>query len=748
MAEEPRYLIAKGERLTEEVTISRGGGDKKHPYTLDEARRYVTERAEAVSHALDALPAGACPRDESVAVLTLHPAYLARSHAPNDFIAAAGLKQVGSRPVTITPRKIVESRRRGAPTESAPTETAELIVAGPRARFRDLADRVGTWGDETGTAEDLLKIERFYVDSPRVRIRPLAAGKGAVKLEVALHTGGVGEGDYILDGFRTYLASLKSVADFERRIEVGGLCFLPVTAPRDQLEKVAAFSFLRVARPMPSLRKLRPAGRRSRKQQPFRVALPTDGPLDSKISVAIFDGGLSKSSGLKRWVRLHENGVGAAAEDLIEHGEMVTSAILFGPLRNGQPPARPFAHIDHYRVLDEGAMDDDNIDMFDVLKRITDVLESKRYDFVNLSMGPDLPVEDTEVHVWTSRLDEILSDGQTLMTVAVGNNGENDAASGNARILPPSDCVNALSIGACDTEEDGWARASYSCLGPGRTPGRVKPDALAFGGTQSNPFWVVDHLNAGRAAATDGTSFAAPAALRCAVGIRAIMGSELTPLGLKALLLHRCERTESHDVCEVGWGRLLADPAALVRCSGNEARIVYQGHLTAGRYLRARVPLPAKPLDGKVTITATLCYATPIDPEFPAHYTQSGLEVVFRPHSGKYAKGSSVPKTRSFFSPAAYAGEAERRTDGFKWENVLHASERMFARSLQEPVFDIHFIARERGGKASRPGRIPYALLLTIESNDPSLYDGIVTRYTTLLEPLKPVIELPIRVQT
>jgi hypothetical protein len=76
---------------------------------------------------------------------------------------------------------------------------------------------------------------------------------------------------------------------------------------------------------------------------------------------------------------------------------------------------------------------------------------SRQYQFINLSLGPDLPIEDTEVHAWTSVIDDLLSDGETLMTVAVGNNGEMDRESGNARIQVPSDCVNALAVGACDT---------------------------------------------------------------------------------------------------------------------------------------------------------------------------------------------------------------------------------------------------------------------------------------------------------
>ncbi|WP_139157512.1 hypothetical protein, partial [Enterobacter hormaechei] len=71
----------------------------------------------------------------------------------------------------------------------------------------------------------------------------------------------------------------------------------------------------------------------------------------------------------------------------------------------------------------------------------------------NLSLGPNLPIEDSEVHAWTSVIDDLLSDGETLMTIAVGNNGEMDKESGNARIQVPADSVNGLSIGAANSTD-------------------------------------------------------------------------------------------------------------------------------------------------------------------------------------------------------------------------------------------------------------------------------------------------------
>ncbi|MFN8579433.1 MAG: hypothetical protein U0163_00440 [Gemmatimonadaceae bacterium] len=98
------------------------------------------------------------------------------------------------------------------------------------------------------------------------------------------------------------------------------------------------------------------------------------------------------------------------------------------------------------------------------------MLRQKPFDFVNLSLGPDLLIEDDEVHVWTASLDEHFSHGKSLVAVAVGNTGQDDWDSGNARIQAPADGVNVLSVGACDSTHGPWQRASYSSMDRAEVP--------------------------------------------------------------------------------------------------------------------------------------------------------------------------------------------------------------------------------------------------------------------------------------
>ena len=64
-------------------------------------------------------------------------------------------------------------------------------------------------------------------------------------------------------------------------------------------------------------------------------------------------------------------------------------------------------------------------------------------------------------------------------------------------------------MGACNSLGPTWKRAQYSAVGPGRSPGIVKPDIVAFGGDLETPYNVIDLVD-NQIAGTLGTSFAAP----------------------------------------------------------------------------------------------------------------------------------------------------------------------------------------------------------------------------------------------
>jgi hypothetical protein len=732
----PNFLLGYGERLTEPVSIPGRPIEKHFPYTVAEALAQLSVMAETTAHEFSELPAEACPGDRAVAVLTLHPEFIAKSYYPTALLSDGGFEALGSRTRIVTPRKW--TRRR--PPE--PTETTEIFVAVRRSDFQLWSEALQRPTDRGPGVFDLRKIERLAAQTPGDRLRLLHGKENEVSLEAVLHASP--GSPLVLEAFRAFLTRLEMTADLDQRLYAGRLCFIPIHGERSKLPELAKFSFLRVAREMPRLRPISPPVRSHLAPPRQPAVLPADPPVNRDVRAAIFDGGIPSTQALDLWVERHDVGnIGAEHVECTNHGLSVTSALLFGSLATHDPAPRPYGYIDHYRVLDDQYNND--VDLFKVLHRIRTVLQSRQHQFVSLSIGPDLPIEDDEVHAWTAVLDDLLSNGEVLAAIAVGNNGESDAILGFNRVQVPSDCVNALAVGSASTLGPGWCRAPYSALGPGRSPGLIKPDLLAFGGSDSSPFVVVGPGLPGGVKHVQGTSFAAPSALRVALGVRAHFGDMLSPLAIKALLVHSCE--DGHLARrEQGWGRIPGTLEDLVVCAEGTARIVYQGELQPAQYLRAQIPLPAEPLNGNVTISATICYATPVDPGDPASYTRSGLEVVFRPHAERFDEESTHATTASFFQLSQYSTEEELRRDAHKWETVLHSTKTKRASSLKRPVFDIHYVPRESGAPTGNADRIKYALVITVESpKTPDLYNRIVHRYRTQLQPLIPLIQIPVR---
>lgn len=486
MAKQPNFLLGNGHRLTSPVRVGKKPDERQPPYNIEEARTRLASQFAAAAAEFSQLPDIACPDGYAVGLITLHPEYTAKSYYPADLLREARMETVGSRPARVTPEKW---KKKKAPEESP---TTELFVAARRADFATLAKDLPDWSESRRGADELFEVEAFRAPKPADRVQKIGKRADSPLLEVVLHTSGIPKPGRILEAFEAFAESLELAPDLDRRFEVGALCFLPVRAPRSRIDELSQFAFLRTIREMPGLRPLRPIIRATAKTRPFPVSLPTAQPLDSQLRAAVFDGGLSDEADFAPFAQAHDpDGIGPSVTGYVEHGTAVTSAVLFGPITKGTALPQPYGIVDHYRVLDDKS-GHDPYELYDALTRIRDVLQSRKYSFINLSIGPALPIEDHEVHAWTAVLDSLLSDGEALTTIAVGNEGEKDHESGNARVQVPSDSVNSLAVGAANSRGKKWLRAPYSCIGPGRSPGLIKPEVIAFGGSQGEPFYVLD----------------------------------------------------------------------------------------------------------------------------------------------------------------------------------------------------------------------------------------------------------------
>lgn len=714
-------ILGYGETLTHLHKLNRGSGPKKYPYLISEQRPLLGKQLGDILKSQRAQDASLKPNGESVAKFTLHPAFLAKTHHPNALLKASGLRCVGSRSAFVVPRKLTDLRQKAGES----LFTAALYVAGDEHAFERLADMLYAPKIPQTHQKAFCRFEMMQSFAAVDKDYVSESASNQSLLEVVLHASAE-EGD-IVQAFASYVKSLGGEAESNRALVISGLTFVPVRIAATLARELAAFNFVRAVRVMPSLRI---GGREMRSSNVPAPILPTMPAIDTSLKVAVFDGGIGHTD-LSAWVKeTIMPGAESTAAAYLNHGNGVTSSVLFGPIDEAAPEfPRPYANVHHYRCISPALQAPAGVpdaDLYDVLKHIDNVLKTEKPDFVNLSIGPYMPMDDDEVHPWTALIDSHLASGTTLAAVAVGNDGEK--AWPDSRVQPPSDMVNALAVGACDTTGTTWTRAPYSSHGPGRSPGMIKPDGVGFGGSESEPFVVYNALT-GQYAYTTGTSFSSPATLRTAIGVKVSLNSPLSLLAVRALMSHHATRPKHMLMSHVGHGRFPQSVEEVLTCDDNEVRVIYQGTLKAGQNLRALIPFPTMPLNGRVTLRATLCFASHTDPEHAVNYTRAGLTVLLRPKKSK-------KETTTFFSSSKmYTTELEARVDEQKWETTLKHEQRFNVDTLDDPMFDITYGAREDGQSVDNQSLppLPYAMVVTVSAEDtPGVYNNIRQRYQTL----------------
>jgi hypothetical protein len=716
-------IIGHGETLTLPVEIKSGSGPKAHPYSFNEARDKLVSDLNRVIHSIESKPSKQCADGEVIIKFIQHPSYLAKTYYPKKLFERYGLKDVGSKPMQVKPRKWATKKH---PEEGL---SSCIFVAGKKSNFEAMLDSIAHDRLPEVSQTLIRAIEEVSSFEAIEKIKFIDIEASKLKLEVVLHADT--SNTKINPDFSEYAGSLGGYVDWKRSKTVGGLTFVEVFIEKGKETELAEFSHLRVLRSMPKLRVNKPDALRVAINETFE--LPAFEPLNNNFKVCIFDGGLGSENIIGDWVNeIIPPDVQGSHPSLLAHGGEVCSTYLFGPFdTNIKSFQSPYTNVDIVRVL---CPNDADPDLFDVLNRIENVLKQKKYKYVNFSLGPRLPVEDDEVHVWTSVIDTLLQDGHCFATVAVGNDGELSGDFG--RIQPPSDMVNCFAVGASTTSDSNWERASYSCKGPGRSPGFVKPDGVIFGGSDDNLFKIYSpqtHSIIG----TQGTSYAAPFTLRVAAGIDAITDFDLSTTAIKALLIHRAYKG-SKDINDVGWGKLPCTPEEVIECKDDEAIIVYQGELPSSGHLRIPIPVPdGLGLDCKwVHLKATFCFNANIDPEHPQHYTRSGLVISFRAHKDKKKDDTAThADTITFFSnEKMYEPEAQLREDAHKWETCISKEHRFKKSTLLAPVFDVKFHAREHGASPENKAKpLNYSLVLSIRAEgETETYNKILQQNQTL----------------
>ena len=732
-----RFKIHPGRTLAEERPA---GPEQAWPgeiapgYGFEEARLHLKERFEEAAAWARGLPEGASPGGCVVLKVVLHPDRLARAHFPRHFLDYLNFSVLGSHKFKVSPRRTFGPPDGPAvgPGESPPQfgagcarrRTISLFVAGLKENLEAAAQKLLDMPPQSPAARQMACLETISPLDAAGHIKTFGDSE-TDSFEAVLHLWPGAGGDFPLAEFCAYAEKAGFTAHRDHALKAGGLMFVPLRGARARLLHLAQFVFIREIKEAGRLRGLTPP----EEAPPSGLTLPDQGPGQGPAAagarVALLDAGLPKEHLIGPWLTKYEksNPDKPDMEGGPEHGLSVASAFLFGPLPERGPAARPFAPVSFYRVLDADSAREDGLAMYQTLANIQRALsdmagEAERpgteragRPFVNLSLGPDLPARDDTVHAWTAVLDELAADGRIFFTLAVGNNGGRDRASGAARVEVPSDCVNAVGVGAADSRGTGWNRASYSAVGPGRSPALMKPDLLAFGGRPEEYFRTLAPGSKLAVANEMGTSFAAPYLLRSAVGIR-LLGADLSVLTIKCLLVHYADRG-GHGREEVGWGRAPVLDDLEAKPSG-KAPLIFQGQLDPGKFLRADLPRPAEDAGGTVKLKATFCYAPPVAPHDAAAYTRAALDICFVPDHNAAPGRDGRPPSRPFFDLDGGKFDEDQDAEAVLRANVKSNANEFPAADLAAPCFDIRYVDRSAADDDVAP--VNYSLVVTLEA--------------------------------
>lgn len=775
-----RLILGNGEQYIEPIKKTLQGRGQDPPRSYDEARERIKSGLGAAIGNFESLPAEKRIAEEAVFCMRLHPDVTAKSYDPsNIFNEVPELRSVGSRTYHTPISEVAQTGRIEKQIDKEVTDIDGRLVfvqSTPSGfeRFISQLDRAESSLPKK-FCEEIQRIERFDALSVDEQLVGFSPKWTEGRAELVLHPSrseNNGQLEFLFELFEW------SNIDAERskvRPYAGGPTFVSCFINRASLDRLAGANPLRSAHPLQfdGLSSLRNATKTNAPKPPSTSTRST-------IKVGMFDGGIDAAVPLLLGhVEQDDANSIKTPEDpeCVAHGTAVAGAILHGPLNpfnaKDRLPAPP-VYVVSFRVFPttgDHENDPGGADLFECIDIIEQAVPARNdIKVFNISFGPRGPIEDDTLSRFTYVLDTLATTHKVSFCVAVGNDGE---VADEQRIQSPADVVHGLSVGAFTVSNGVPVHAPYSCRGPGRECGKVKPDLAAFGGCENTPIHLVSSAT-GQKALWWGTSFAAPIAAR--MNAQAIQSFERsTALLGRTLLVHASELpgkrvdAKKSDLL-LGHGCLPETIDDVLLCDDDSVTVVFQGDILPGRMAKLPIPWPNKSIPGKIQIHWTVAALAPIDPMHPGDYTSCCLEETFYPHAKRYKfrpprgapgkekvlhlvddateiatllakdwKQAGWPETDS---GNVYLDEHERRLD-CKWESIVRRTKSKYAKSVDSPLMTLHAIGRNGASE-----RFDYVVLVTLRAPkfDGDLYTEIRQKFPALT-PIRLRTEAETRIQ-
>ena len=776
-----RLILANGEQYVKPIEKHTGAQPPEMPRSYGDARTLVKNELTNSLAAVAALSPLKKFDDEAILCLRLHPDMTAKSYDPQGiFSLVRELTNVGSRNYRIATNEVAKTNRieklikKQLESQIFDTTGRMVFIRSTDAGFR----RLLTILDQAESSlpkpfkEEIQRIERFNLLRADEQILGIPDNWTEGRVELVLHPSRHSENEqtHFLDElFRTQggLSKRPNVAFYSN-----GPLFVSCFLNRNLLNSLLDANPLRTAHPLVfgGFENLRAA-------TSFPAPPPPTGKTRSKIVVGMFDGGIAESHPLLQGHAVEDASLSIqtpAYPDGILHGTAVAGALLYGPLNDHDtktPLPSPLVSVVSIRTLPTSDLSDiDLYEAIDVIERA--VPARKDIKVFNVSFGPHGPILDDMISRFTFALDHLAATQKVTFCVAVGNCGDEGPDLG--RIQSPSDLVNGLGIGAYTVRNGKSVHAPYSCRGPGRECGKIKPDAVAFGGCDQLPIHLVSSTP-GFKLLESGTSFSSP--IVAAICAQAAEGFDHgSALLARALVIHTSNHPIGNPDDELGHGIVPTTIEQILNCERNLVSIIFQGEITAKRYIKLPILLPPKfSAKGTIEISWTVVGLPTVAANHPSDYTAMCIEDTFYPNSQRFTFSppkrkittgvASKPKKLNEVSDAneikaliadgwkksalpnsdsgnQYASEPEQRAQ-YKWETIVRRSKSKKTSSVHQPFLVLHAVPRHGAS-----GKLSYAAIVTVSVPQFSgnLYEEVIRSFPAL-QPVRVRSEAEIRVE-
>ena len=772
MADERRRLIlGNGEQYIQPISKRFTGRATEPPRAYSDARDLVRRGLTAALNAFEILPAAKKLSDEPVFCLRLHPDVTAKTYSPVAiFEEVPEVRQIGSRSYRERIDEVAPTRRIEKQREKEAIEvTGRLVfVQSTPQGFKRLLTQIDRPEGRLKKQfkDEIQRIERFDTLTVAEQILGFRDEWREGRAELVLHPTRKRPETQLEFVFELF----AQVGIEEKRSRVrqypGGPTFISCKLDQNSLRALAGANPLRAVHPLtfsglPDMRSAKTG----------TAPKPPTANTRSTIKVGMFDGGVDTSLPLLAGHVEEDKSLEIRTSphpQCVLHGTAVAGALLHGPL-NGltskdELPLPP-VYVVSIRVLPTS--DPDDVDLYESIDVVEQAVPARNdIRIFNLSFGPRGPIEDDALSRFTYVLDDLAVKHKVTFFVAVGNDGD---IPDYDRIQAPSDIVHGIGVGAFTMDGEATVHAGYSCKGPGRECGKVKPDLAAFGGCENRPMHLVSTIP-GKKLLHWGTSFASPLAAR--------LGAEATEcferssaLLARALLVHTAIHPDGEPDHLLGHGCVLPSVSDVISCEDKSVTVVFRGDLLPAHLVRLPLPWPSDvTVPGKVHLSWTIAALSPIAPNHPGDYTSCCIEETFYPDSRLYVytppkslkekparlnsvtdhvlvsgllaqgwKKSAFPVTES---GNAYRDEKARRLD-CKWEPLVRREVTKFASKIHDPFLTLHAIGRNDARE-----RFDYVAVVTVFAPkfEGDLYDRIRSQYPALV-PIRLRTEAEIRVR-